>query len=70
MRAIVTLFAAIAMTIGSMAFAADAEATRPVVGYNYPDVCKNIPGKQPVYMLYDGGPYRFVNRAARTCRTR
>lgn len=37
----------------------DAEATRPVPGYKYKDVCKNIPGKQPIYETVGSGPYRF-----------
>lgn len=38
---------------------APAEATRPVPGFKYKDVCKNIKGKQPIYMVVGVGPYRF-----------
>lgn len=53
-----------------LSFAGTAEATRPIVGFPYTDMCRNIPGKQPIYQLYGTGPYRFVNKAARICRTR
>lgn len=38
---------------------APAEATRPVPGFKYKDECKNIKGKQPIYLLVGTGPYRF-----------
>ena len=42
-----------------LSFAGSAEATRPVPGFHYKDECKNIPGKQPAYMLVGTGPYRL-----------
>lgn len=53
-----------------LSFAGTAEATRPIPGYPYRDMCRNIPGKQPIYMLYGTGPYRFVNKEARICGSR
>ena len=53
-----------------VSFAGTAEATRPIVGYPYTDQCRNIPGKQPIYMLYGTGPYRFVDREHKICTTR
>jgi hypothetical protein len=71
LKHIVRLVAAIGLTIGSLALSAEpAEATRPIVGYPYKDVCKNIPGKQPIYMLYGTGPYRFVNKDKGICTSR
>lgn len=53
-----------------VSFAGTAEATRPIAGYPYTDQCRNISGKQPIYMLYGPGPYRFVDRDAKVCRRR
>lgn len=68
MRAISTLAAALLMTMGGVAFAEHADATRPIVGYPYKDMCRNIPGKQPIYMTIGTGPYRIVKPGI--CRRR
>lgn len=68
LRSLATLIAAIAMTLGSMAFADTASATRPIVGYPYTDMCKNIAGKQPIYQVVGSGPYRVVKTGF--CRRR
>ena len=64
------LVAIIVGLILPVSFAGTAEATRPIVGFPYTDQCKNIPGKQPIYMMVGTGPYRFVDRDARICRRR
>lgn len=60
LKSLATLLAAVAMTLGSMALAQPAEATRPIVGYPYKDMCKNIAGVQPIYQTIGSGPYRVV----------
>lgn len=71
LKSFVRLVAGIGLTIGSLTVAAEpAEATRPIVGYPYKDVCKNIKGNQYIYMMYGTGPYRFINKAQGVCRRR
>lgn len=70
MRAFATLLAAIGMTLGSMAFADTADATRPIPGFHYTDQCRNIKGLQPSYQMVGTGPYRFVDREHKICRYR
>lgn len=53
------LAAVIVAVMLPFSFAGTADATRPVPGYHYKDECKNIPGKQPSYMLVGTGPYRL-----------
>lgn len=49
----------VSMTLMSWLAMEPAEATRPVPGYPYKDVCKNIPGKQYSYDTVGTGRYRF-----------
>lgn len=65
MRFVAAFVVALALPLS---FAGAAEATRPIVGYSYTDLCKNIPGKQPVYMTIGSGPYRVVKPGV--CRRR
>ncbi len=53
------LATALATFMLAFSFVGTAEATRPIPGYPYKDECKNIKGKQPIYMLVGTGPYRF-----------
>lgn len=39
--------------------ASPAGATEPVPEFDYPDVCKNVKGVQPVYETVGAGPYRM-----------
>ena len=66
MRYLAALIVALVLPVS---FAGSAEATRPIPGYHYTDQCKNIKGKQPIYMLVDGGPYRHTNKPG-ICRKR
>lgn len=50
-----------------LSFASPAEATRPIVGYDYPDVCKNIKGHQPIYMVV-GATARYEFKQKRNGR--
>jgi hypothetical protein len=47
---LLALLVAVTFALGTAAFAlsAPAHANRPVPGYHYKDVCKNIPGKQTI----------------------
>lgn len=52
----------VAIVIGalsSVAFATAAEATRPISGFNYTDMCKNIKGVQPVHQTING-PFKVT----------
>jgi hypothetical protein len=59
---------ALGLTFGTVS--APAEATRSVPGFHYKDECKNIPGKQPAYLLVGTGPYRRVPGTHRKCYVR
>lgn len=50
--------ATIALLVATLGMAAPAEAVRPIVGYDYPDVCKNIEGTQTVLDIARGD-YQF-----------
>lgn len=47
-----------------LSFAGPAEATRPVPGFDYPDVCKNIKGKQTILEVV-GATARYEFKAKR-----
>lgn len=53
------IFVVVVATLLSLAFAPAAQATRPIVGFDYPDVCYNIRGQQPIYEVLGRGPYDF-----------
>lgn len=53
------IIAATIAALASVAVATPAHATRPIVGFHYADVCKNIKGAQPIYTVLGPGPYDF-----------
>lgn len=64
MRFIASIIVAIVIPF---TFATPAEATRPVPGYPYTDQCVNFKGLQPAWQLVGTGPYRYLDKQAKTC---
>ena len=59
---VVIMFATVAL-VGACS---SAEASRPMPGYRYPDVCKNIKGYQPIFAVKGAtARYRFITRTPR-----
>lgn len=67
MKFVAAFVLSLALTFGAIG---TADATRPRTDFKYKDQCYNIAGKQPIYMLFGTGPYRFKHKtpAKHDCR--